>query len=89
MINCLTKTGLLERQISQQELIINLLKDGCEWTEDVYSNQWQERLSVPKEAENAARRSLRGYMNEVDFKFDQDGETLYIWIASVPIPQSK
>ena len=90
MINCLTKTGLLERQISQQALIINLLKDGCLWTEEVFSTKWQDRLTVPKEVERAALRSLRGYMAEVDYKLDNNGSTdKYIWIAAVIITSGK
>jgi hypothetical protein len=89
MINCLTKTGLLERQINQQELIINLLKDGCTWGGDIYSNQWQDRLLVPKDAEKAALRSLRGYMEDVDFKREHDGVDNFIWIAAVIINSGK
>jgi hypothetical protein len=89
MIACLTKTGLLERQISQQELIINLLKDGCTWTEDIYSNKFQDKLTVPKEVEKAALRSLRGYMPEVDYLLDNDGDNRFIWIAAVQINTGK
>jgi hypothetical protein len=90
MIACLTKTGLLERQINQQELIINLLKDGCTWSDDIYSNKFQDKLIVPKEAEKAALRSLRGYMSEVDYLLETNdlGEKI-IWIAAVHINSGK